>query len=329
MQPEISVIIPVFNAEKYIRKCIDSLLCQTFNDFELLLINDGSNDGSETIIDEYQEKEARVKAIHKKNTGVSSTRNFGIKEAQGNYIVFIDSDDYVSIDYLKKLYEYHEDDFVVSGYQQFGATDTGYIPSPYKITKTEKDKREFEKLLAHGYITRTCWAKLFKKSILDLYGILFPEDLFFCEDSTFVFNYLSHCETVRYIPFCGYFYYKPELTGPKYKLYTTDIYAKHIIRVEQANEAIASNWKVNIRETSEMLRKLLYYGFDRNLHTLPYKEYKQNISEYKSKQLYKYLPAHFSKIRIIVRRFSMHQPFMAYYLEKLLYILYNVKNSIK
>lgn len=325
MQPEISVIIPVYNAVKYIRKCIDSILCQTINNFELLLIDDGSNDGSENVIDKYQENDPRIKVIHKKNTGVSSTRNLGLQVARGNYIVFVDSDDYVSKDYLEKLYEYHEEDLVISGYQQFGFNTEGYTPSSILITKENFDKRAFEELLAHGYITRICWAKLFKKNILRAYNILFPEDMFFCEDSTFVFNYLQYCESVRYINYCGYYYYKPELTGPKYKLYTTDIYAKHIIKAEQANEAIANKWEVNMHETSEAFRILLFYGFDRNLHTLPYKEYKQNVAEYKSKQLYKYLPSHFSKIKINVRLFSMNYPFMAYYLEKMLYTLYDLK----
>lgn len=324
MQPEISVIIPVYNVERYINKCIDSILCQTFNNFELLLIDDGSKDNSGAILDEYQDKDSRVCVIHKKNSGVSSTRNIGLDKAKGDFIVFVDSDDYVSADYLERLYEHREDDLVVSGYQLFGASSDGYTPMPYRVTKKDEDKTVFEGLLAHGYITRISVAKLFHKDILGKNHIRFPEDMFFCEDSTFVFNYLKYCNSITYIPYCGYFYLKPESTGPKYKLYTTDIYAKHILKIEKANDGLSKIWGVNISETSEMLRKLLYYGFDRNLHTLPFKEYRQNISEYKSKQLYRYLPANFSKIKIKTRLYSINHPFVAYYLEKILYSLYNL-----
>ena len=93
----ISVIVPVYNAEKTLRRCVDSILAQTFEDFELILINDGSKDQSGDICDEYAAKDPRVKTVHKTNGGVSSARNAGLCIAQGEYIAFIDSDDYIQI----------------------------------------------------------------------------------------------------------------------------------------------------------------------------------------------------------------------------------------
>jgi glycosyltransferase involved in cell wall biosynthesis len=100
MEVKISVIVPIYNAEKTIRKSLDSILCQTFKDFELLLIDDGSNDKSPEICDEYANKDNRIIVIHKKNGGVSSARNVALDLAKGNWITFIDSDDFISADFF-------------------------------------------------------------------------------------------------------------------------------------------------------------------------------------------------------------------------------------
>ena len=102
-QPKISVIVPVYNAEKTLRRCVDSILAQTFEDFELILINDGSKDQSGDICDEYAAKDSRVKTIHKTNGGVSSARNAGLNIARGEYVSFADSDDFVSSEWLFKF----------------------------------------------------------------------------------------------------------------------------------------------------------------------------------------------------------------------------------
>jgi len=102
--PKISVIVPVYNVEKYLAKCIDSILAQTFTDFECILINDGSPDNSPAICDEYAKKDERMKVIHKENGGVSSARNTGLDIAQGEWITFADSDDWVDENYLELMY---------------------------------------------------------------------------------------------------------------------------------------------------------------------------------------------------------------------------------
>lgn len=104
MIPKVSIVVPVYNTEKYLNKCIDSLLNQTEEDIEILLINDGSTDNSESIIKEYNDK--RIKYIKKKNTGIGKTRNLGIDKSKGEYIIFIDSDDYIDYDCVEKLYNY-------------------------------------------------------------------------------------------------------------------------------------------------------------------------------------------------------------------------------
>ena len=116
--PKISVIIPVYNAEKYLRRCVDSILAQIFTDFELLLIDDGSKDKSGVICDEYAKKDNRVKVFHKENGGVSSARNLGLDNARGEWIGFIDSDDMVKPEYLDGLIRYQSrSSLVVGGYE--------------------------------------------------------------------------------------------------------------------------------------------------------------------------------------------------------------------
>lgn len=105
MNPEISIIVPVYNVEKYLKRCIDSILNQSFTDFELILVDDGSTDNSGKIIDEYAIKDERIKVIHKENCGQGSARNRGLDIAKGNYIGFVDSDDWIHKDMYKILYE--------------------------------------------------------------------------------------------------------------------------------------------------------------------------------------------------------------------------------
>ncbi|MDV4363177.1 glycosyltransferase [Enterococcus faecium] len=102
---EISIIVPVYKVEKYLRKCVDSILAQTFTDFEVILVDDGSPDNSGKICDEYAEKDNRVRVIHKENGGLSSARNAGIDVARGKYLGFVDSDDYIDEDMYEILYE--------------------------------------------------------------------------------------------------------------------------------------------------------------------------------------------------------------------------------
>lgn len=102
---EISIIVPVYKVEPYLRKCVDSILAQTFTDFEVILVDDGSPDNSGKICDEYASKDSRVRVIHKKNGGLSSARNAGIDVARGKYLGFVDSDDYIEKDMYELLYD--------------------------------------------------------------------------------------------------------------------------------------------------------------------------------------------------------------------------------
>ena len=119
MEPLISVIVPIYKAEKYIYNCIDSIINQPFTDLELILVDDGSPDNCGTICDEYAKNDKRIKVIHKKNGGVSSARNIGIEKSYGQWICFVDSDDYLQPGFLMNPNEYKED-LIIQSYQVFG-----------------------------------------------------------------------------------------------------------------------------------------------------------------------------------------------------------------
>ena len=185
---KISVIIPVYNAEAYLSACLKSLTEQTFDDYEIIIVNDGSTDNSQSVIDDFAKRSDRIKSFILKNGGVSKARNFGMSVADGEYIVFVDADDDVSQDFLKKLYENGED-----GYLTLCGFNKIYLNG-------KAEYREIWRLNENGGIVKTCgfyevyakWLfnspcnKLYVKSIIDKYGITFKKGLNIGED--FIFN---------------------------------------------------------------------------------------------------------------------------------------------
>ena len=156
--PKISVIVPVYKVEEYLHRCIDSILSQSFTDFELILVDDGSPDNCGKICDEYAQKDSRVRVFHKPNGGVSSARNLGLDNANGEWIAFIDSDDYVDVDYLAELDSYSkmlDVDYVITL-----NTIRTYTKESFLMLQSEHygDLFSLYRLLKYS----SPWAKLFK-----------------------------------------------------------------------------------------------------------------------------------------------------------------------
>ncbi len=198
----ISIIVPVYKVEKYINKCIESILAQTYKDFELILVDDGSPDNSGAICDEYAKKDSRIKVIHKQNGGVSSARNMGLESAKGEFINFVDSDDtipYDSLENLIKLQKENDADLVCCGYElQYlnGETERFVFNDKFVefYSMADEDCKIFLSSLFHGP-----WAKLYRNSILKENSIIFDTAVSYREDTIFVFEYLSKCAKVQ----CG------------------------------------------------------------------------------------------------------------------------------
>ncbi len=171
----ITVIIPVYNVERYLRKCLDSIINQTYQELEIIVVDDGSKDSSGNICDEYASKDSRIKVIHKKNGGLSSARNAGLEIATGDYVMFVDSDDFVEPDFCKiplELALAKEADIVSFGFNKItkeGNVATIKTNSPRYILPEEGIK---ELILVKDHIYNFAWNKLYKLSLFN--GIRYP-----------------------------------------------------------------------------------------------------------------------------------------------------------
>ena len=207
--PAVSVIVPVYNVEKYLKRCVDSILDQTFMDFELILVDDGSTDSSGLICDEYAECDGRVKVIHKENGGVSTARNTGIDAAQGEFIMFVDSDDYIDKEMLKQMLQHGAADLIFCGLRFItseGVCQSEHISEYFSCIPLCEFVDKFYLKMERQYITSGPYNKLFSKEILDRYTVRFHEKMSICEDGLFVTEFLKNCSYVSNVDSCYYNY---------------------------------------------------------------------------------------------------------------------------
>lgn len=193
----ISVIVPIFNAEKYLHRCIKRILAQDYTDYELLLIDDGSTDNSGTICDEYAIKDNRIRVFHKENGGVSSARNWGLDKAIGEYIMFVDSDDYMlpgMLEVMLSTLESKKADLVVCGTTETGG---GYWRPIADVDYSINQLKENFVSLLHTELLSPPWNKIYKKEIIG--SNRFCDDISFGEDLLFNIQYLKKCENISFI----------------------------------------------------------------------------------------------------------------------------------
>lgn len=255
-----SVIVPVYKVEAVLPRCIESILNQTVPDFELILIDDGSPDRSGAICDEYAAKDARIRVIHQKNGGVSRARNAGLDAAQGEYIVFIDSDDYVDATYLQ-CFDENPADLIIGGYQIEGQELLQRVIRRNEYLYIDDiNQTEFISLFENGALNYV-WTKCFLASIIKREGIRFDERLQLSEDTLFTVQYASCCHSVSKTPSFGYHYVKyahETLTGMALSF-------ELIQKLEQANEFIFEELEksLNGQAASTVAKRisLLYKNF--------------------------------------------------------------------
>ncbi|MGN1203385.1 MAG: glycosyltransferase family 2 protein [Eubacterium sp.] len=204
----ISVIIPVYKCEKYIGRCIESVLSQSYKDFELILVDDASPDKSFDICCDYQKKDNRVKAFSFDNAGVSENRNRGIERAKGEYICFLDSDDELEEDALRKLIDgIAEADIVIGGFTNIYADRTQQIIPDSGIYDINEFRATLFDLYKRNFINPV-WGKLYKTDIIKSNEIKFPKNLSLGEDLLFVLDYLKVSSSVCLISESVYKYYR-------------------------------------------------------------------------------------------------------------------------
>jgi len=196
MKPRLSIIVPVYNVEQYLRKCVDSILNQTFKEFELILVDDGSTDGSSRICDDYKEKNDRICVLHKENGGLSDARNYGIDHSNGEYIAFVDSDDWIDNDMyesmMKPIIDY-DADIVVCGHRVVTVDgqieETVVFDKPILLTGVEATIE----ILKDERMPSFAWNKLYKKSLFK--DIRFPKGMIY-EDLAVVYRYFDMAKRV-------------------------------------------------------------------------------------------------------------------------------------
>ena len=210
LTPKISVIVPVYKAEAYLHRCVDSLLAQTFQDYEILLIDDGSPDRSGEICDEYARKDKRIRVFHKENGGVSSARQCGIDNARGEYTIHADPDDWVEPEMLEELYgkaKSEDADMVICDYYYDERDKTVYISQKPSTLDHETVLYEmFQRL--HG----SSWNKLVRLHCFQQFSVKYPVELSYCEDLYVNACLLSHEIKVAYLPKA--FYHYDQYTNP-------------------------------------------------------------------------------------------------------------------
>ena len=241
----ISVIVPVYNAESYIERMIQSVIQQTSNGWELILVDDGSTDHSFSICEKYKNMDGRIKLIYQENSGVSAARNMGLRNASGQFIAFCDADDYYEPDFFSRFETFFQsveaDLFVFGVYIDYPgkalSTHVPPIPCRDAVHPVQDAVATWFDIYWMGL-----WNKIYKRSIITDYDILFQENIFHDEDSVFNLNYLKHCKSI----FCSenpvYHYVQQNAASitrsfSATRLSSIEIVEKKLIELAETNDA--------------------------------------------------------------------------------------------
>lgn len=220
MKEVISIIVPVYNTKKFLHRCVESIICQTHKRWELLLVDDGSSDGSERLCDELAVLDSRIQVLHKKNGGVASARNTGIKYSNGAWIMFVDSDDFIKDEnYLEQLLiSSGKADIILSGFcYYFENGECVTCKNGENAFIGETDYRQYVSRNLNSFEFLVVWAKLFRKQIISDHDLRFNEQMIVGEDASFLHRYLLYGKCISVCRTKGYaFYQKAEKS--KYKL---------------------------------------------------------------------------------------------------------------
>ena len=247
----ISIIVPIYNTDCYLRQCLDSIINQSYKNFEVLLVNDGSVDDSAMICKEFAEKDSRIRYFEKENGGVSSARNLGLKNVKGNYITFVDSDDWIEENYLEVLYnalKENEVDVAISTHKDFNMDDNLYYLPFYSeeqlhtldIGKVSRDEflELFPELSSLNHDFNCAVSKLFKADVVK--NLLFDESINYGEDLDFFFNLYLNVSSIYYV------------NQPTY------IYRQH--QTSASNNCLESHAISEIRIYEKILKKIMEIG---------------------------------------------------------------------
>lgn len=250
MRPIISLIIPVYNVEEYIRKCLDSVVRQKYENLDIVIVDDGAEDGSGAVCDEFAKKDKRVRVFHKKNGGLSDARNFGIKKARGEIIAFVDSDDFIS------------EEFVGAMYDEMVGRSADVVVCGYNMVKLKREVISGEEatvrlLTKQENVDIVTWNKLYKRSLFVGNGIWFPKGKKY-EDTLTTYKLLAKAEKVAYLDKALYCYV--ERGGSIMK--TAKLEERLKVREEAAKEAVGYfENSMQLKQAAEVSLLLAKYAY--------------------------------------------------------------------
>lgn len=248
--PRLSVIVPVYNTGTILKQSINSILEQTYRDYELILVNDGSTDNSGMLCDEVAKLDSRVRVIHKENGGAGSARNVGIEQASGTFIAFPDADDFCKPEMFENMMQFMEEDdydLVICSYENVKVNEQGqrFDKEPQALFDAAFDdidsvrKVWFKIRSMNISLLNTPWNKIYKKSIIDQFGIRFP-DLRRAQDAVFNLLYYDHVKSLKVIGQCLYQYNANDVVRVG-KKFPQDVY-KCFVEYNRVMEIIISGW---------------------------------------------------------------------------------------
>ncbi len=255
---KVSIIIPVYNVEQYLKRCIDSVVNQTLKDIEIVLVNDGSTDGSLDICEQYAKNDSRIKIITRKNGGLSAARNTGLDNATSEYIGFIDSDDWVDTNYFEKLYNAaieNDCDIAFGDIVRKGEKKHKIRLNIQNIEVAESIQDKLK--LSHGIKNPGVWNKIYKKNLFD--NLRFEEGIYY-EDGEFTIKVLDKCNKIVSVPNTYYYYFVNPTSIVKSKPTLKKIHDKMMTRVKIFNYATSRGIKINQKELKAITFKIELFG---------------------------------------------------------------------
>ena len=296
---KISVIVPVYNVEKYLSQCLDSIIKQTFTEFECICVNDGSTDNSLSILQEYADKDKRIKIINQENKGLSGARNSALKVVNGKYITFIDSDDFVSSDYLEKLINVAEKencDIVYCRHKMYFSLDNRYENGPnreklnklfHEYSEANKRDKQLKYILDIVENSRSACMKLYKTNVIENNNIVFFEDIYAEED--FSFNILVNLYSQKIsILDEEIYYYRKQINS-----ITTNKETFRINAIKSFAFLTKELEKRNLLDNNEVLEEFVLSKFIFNIG--------KKIPKSKQKDIFPHIMEHFLYLKTILK----------------------------
>lgn len=312
MNDKISIIVPVYNVEKYLDECIQSIINQTHKNIEIILINDGSTDNSLSILRKYESIDKRIIVVDKKNGGVSAARNYGLDICTSKYIMFVDADDYLELNALEIIFkEIREDTFIIFGYNMIYKNKVIKKGDNININSLEEmGKNIFFNNNIGGFIAN----KIFNKRIIEKNNLSFNEKLSYCEDLVFVCEYIKYIKKFKYINIPLY-NYRMRKSSTSYSFLTgnnIEILKSYEVLLSKFNKReIINNIKYRYIESYYIFKKYL----DINLVNTGLLKDEKNIINNNCKTMFSkfkfFIIKHFLKVGLLYKKIDLiiNKPF--------------------